>query len=643
MSEGRVAVGVSRRGVRRLCVGTLLMVAALLPIACGEKADPDPNTAPTGDAVEADRIRDLVDSEEMILRITPFLVPIATSVLDLRMPGMSGGMRFASEVAVRDLAPESAIASAVAPASGALTTRVWSIEDSLRSTADGTLDLWRPLFDAVDYFDHAKFDVVRGAFDAGRRDRWRGELEFRGLARSRAGHWMYVRAEIDTHWTKTVRGAPPWRIDRFALRSLTTLEGRRRLFAETLDSALPDPALRRRARASIHEEYLLDFFRDRERFEKPHPYFRIKPTDWQPGLAVVDLEADGFDDVYVMDRWGKNLLLRNRGDGTFENVAGAVGLDVENHSSSAVFADFDNDGDPDLFLGRTLAPSAYFENEGGRFVDRSAERVTVKLPALVASVAAADVDGNGLLDVYFSTYAAELVELQRRESSAPLGSPLLEEFVPGGIARALGRRWRDGHLYMARVGPPNVLLLNRGGHFEPAPPSPALEVWRHTFQSTFSDFDDDGDPDLYVANDFSSNNMLRNEGDGTFVDVTDAMATADVGFGMGASFGDYDNDGRQDLYVTNMYSKAGRRITEQVPGLDPKIAQMSRGNSLFRNLGDGFEKVSGLDAPALQVERAGWSWGGQFVDVDNDGYLDVYASSGFYTAPDPIALVGADL
>ena len=70
---------------------------------------------------------------------------------------------------------------------------------------------------------------------------------------------------------------------------------------------------------------------------------------------------------------------------------------------------------------------------------------------------------------------------------------------------------------------------------------------------------------------------------------------------------------------------------------------MARGNSLFRNAGQRFEKVSGLAPPALQVERAGWSWGGQFVDVDNDGFLDVYASSGFYTAPREIAIAGADL
>ena len=127
------------------------------------------------------------------------------------------------------------------------------------------------------------------------------------------------------------------------------------------------------------------------------------------------------------------------------------------------------------------------------------------------------------------------------------------------------------------------------------------------------------------------------------LEVAKQTGTSDVGFGMGASWGDYDNDGRQDLYVSNMHSRAGSRITAQVPGLDLRLAQMARGNSLFRNEGDRFDKVSGLERPALQVEKAGWSWGGQFVDVDNDGFLDLYASSGFYSAPSVLAIDGADL
>jgi hypothetical protein len=127
---------------------------------------------------------------------------------------------------------------------------------------------------------------------------------------------------------------------------------------------------------------------------------------------------------------------------------------------------------------------------------------------------------------------------------------------------------------------------------------------------------------------------MRNDG-GRFTDITDATGTEDVGFGMGVSWGDYDGDGRQDLYVSNMYSKAGRRVLEQLPGLDPRLDQSTRGNSLFRNDGERFTRVSGLKAPSLLVERAGWSWGSQFADLDNDASLDLYALNGFFTVPAP--------
>ena len=86
-----------------------------------------------------------------------------------------------------------------------------------------------------------------------------------------------------------------------------------------------------------------------------------------------------------------------------------------------------------------------------------------------------------------------------------------------------------------------------------------------------------------------------------------------------------------------MSSKAGRRITSQLPHIDGRFARLPRGNSLFRNTGEGFDLVSSDEEPGLLVEAGGWSWAGQFADFDNDGWLDVYTGSGFYTVPDPAA------
>ena len=108
---------------------------------------------------------------------------------------------------------------------------------------------------------------------------------------------------------------------------------------------------------------------------------------------------------------------------------------------------------------------------------------------------------------------------------------------------------------------------------------------------------------------------------------------------MGASWGDYDNDGSQDLYVSNMFSKAGQRITSRVAKeINNNYIQSAAGNYLYRQSAPGkFDLVSGLEKPKLQVANGGWSWGGQFADFNNDGFLDIYTLSGYFTAPPGLA------
>jgi hypothetical protein len=167
--------------------------------------------------------------------------------------------------------------------------------------------------------------------------------------------------------------------------------------------------------------------------------------------------------------------------------------------------------------------------------------------------------------------------------------------------------------------------------------SQQLELWRNSLQATWSDFDRDGDPDLYVANDWAIDSLFLNDGSNRFSEITKQAGTDKFGFAMGATWGDYDNDGNQDLYVSNMYSKAGRRITARIAELNPDYLRSVEGNYLYRQQGGRFELVSGLEPPGLAVAEAGWSWGGQFSDLDNDGFLDLYVLSGYFTAPPEFA------
>ena len=357
-------------------------------------------------------------------------------------------------------------------------------------------------------------------------------------------------------------------------------------------------------------------------------------------MSVVDINGDGFDDFYLMARWGKNQLFVNRGDGTFQDRAAEFGLDIDGRTSSAIFADFDNDGDPDVFLGRTLERSQFFVNQDGRFVEAMGSVEEDALPFFVASVSATDYDGDGLLDVYFSTYAAASVRGQHHASE--LGGTLgpddrtrieyyYDNFLSAEDAEALEtlKNAPEAYSVLNLPGPPNILLHNAGdGRFEAVDVS-ALRSFQNSYQSTWADFDGDGDQDVYIANDFAPNRLMRNDGEGRFVDVTAETGTADIGFGMGASWADYDEDGSQDLYVSNMYRKAGKRITSQLPNIDERFTKMTSGNSLFHNRSGTFDKVSGLAAPALMVENAGWAWGVQFLDVNNDGALDIYSLSGY--------------
>jgi hypothetical protein len=388
---------------------------------------------------------------------------------------------------------------------------------------------------------------------------------------------------------------------------------------------------------SLHEEKVSERLLTGEISGINHP-LEYESFDRHPGLAVADVDGNGWEDIFVMARWGPNQLLLND-QGQFRSAGEVWGLDEFSHSTSAVFADLDNDGDPDLVLGRSLESSLILMNNEGRF---EATSTAPELPKLVSSVSVVDVDSDGLLDIYFSTYAASMIERIRDFAAGDVHKAKLPLQGFMNTAQALNLANQvvspEFHFYLDRPGPSNQVFRNLGaGKFEHKDLPSSLGLMRNTYQSSWSDVDLDGDPDVYLANDFAPNSLLINDGDWQFSDQAEAMGVSDFGFGMGVGWGDFDGDGRFDLYVSNMYSRTGRRITSKISSMDPRISKAARGNSLFRNKEGGFERVSGLDS-GLQVERAGWAWGGQFLDVNNDGLQDLYVPNGYYSAPKEAAL-----
>jgi len=645
----QVRLGAVRAGF----VAAALVALAALQLGCSPSSDEDPPAAleqrsgsmaaaiATSD-VGSSELDAMLVSEELIEGFRPQMGALAFAVRNLELPDTRTRRLFRPlELQIVDLAsePDEPDADPTLQSLG-LVLRNWPIAEPAESM-NVSLRLWRPLFDEIDRFDWTRFQIKSGHFvenSAGEPEKFEMRVAFTGLARLHSGGISWIRIMQTLHW-RLISGKDStknenWRIVAWRSDTASRLDAPSPLFEDVIDQAVPDLAQRETARTSIHERLVsarLLAKREGKPFTLPHPRFSDTSTNRHPGLAVVDLDGDGFDDLYIMTRWGRNQLLHNRGDGTFEERAAEYGLDIDGDSSSGIFADFDNDGDPDLFLGRAFERSAYYENQDGRFVERSSELVDKPLPYYASSISAVDYDGDGLLDIYVSTYnAAGSTFDQYREHLSKADAIELERIAA-----------KESRALLTEVGPPNILLHNEGnGHFSVVADPGALRSFRHTYQATWADFDGDGDPDVYLANDFVPDVIVRNDGEGRFVDVTGELGFDSFGLGMGVTWGDYDRDGRQDVYVSNMYSTAGSRITKQLSYLHKRITEMAQGNYLYRNEGDQFRKVSGSTSSELAVERTGWSWGSQFVDVDNDGFLDLGVLNGFYTAPPEVAIAG---
>ncbi len=330
------------------------------------------------------------------------------------------------------------------------------------------------------------------------------------------------------------------------------------------------------------------------------------------GICAGDYDGDGYDDLYVCQPAGlPNRLYHNRGDGTFVDVTEKAGVGVLDGTSSAIFADLNNNGHQDLIVVRASGP-LLFVNRGNGTFELKPDAFQFARPAQgsFTGVAAADYDRDGLLDVYFCTYS----------------------FYQGLSDYEYPRPYYD-----AQNGPPNFLLRNRGGHaFEDVTVSSGMDVNnnRFSFDCLWNDYNRDGWLDLYVVNDFGRKQLYRNNGNGVFTDVSAEANVEDPGEGMSATLVDYDNDGNDDLYVVNMWETAGLRITTQpefLPAATPDVRRVytadGMGNTLLHNSGAAGNFSDVTEDSGARV--GGWNWGSGAWDADHDGYPDIYIANGF--------------
>ena len=312
-------------------------------------------------------------------------------------------------------------------------------------------------------------------------------------------------------------------------------------------------------------------------------------TAMSSGGAVADFNNDGWQDIYfVAGGEASDSLFINNGDGTFTDHAEKAGIATPHRGVGIAVGDYDSDGWIDIFV-TSLGPSdifismpgyhlLYHNNGDGTFTDRAEEAgVNFTSPAKPDGMGACfgDYDLDGDLDLFVTAWTPGI----------------------GG----------------------NVLLQNKGdGTFtDVTEPAGVLNDSIWGFTPRFVDMDGDRYPELLITGDFRTSLYYRNNGNGTFTDITEDSGTGLDDNGMGSAIGDFNNDGLFDWFVTSVYSLVGAEYEYPTPGT---------GNMLYLNNGNHrFQEI----AKRAGVHDGGWGWGAVSMDVDHDGYLDLVETNGF--------------
>lgn len=354
------------------------------------------------------------------------------------------------------------------------------------------------------------------------------------------------------------------------------------------------------------------------------------PEDMGSGAAWGDYDRDGWIDLYVVNEAGPltmspeetasspahNVLYRNAGDGTFEDVTAAAGVGYAGCGQAAAWGDYDNDGLLDLIVTNYGENVLYHARGDGSFEDVSDRAGVAGETGFWSGASWGDYNRDGNLDLYICGY----VQYQYDPDDALAQSRQYNVAIPASLNPSTYKPQR------------NLLLCNNGdGTFtEVARAAGVDNAAGRSLSASWCDFDNDGWIDLYVANDISDNLLYRNRGDGTFEDISHNAWVADYRGAMGLAVGDWDGDEDLDLFVTHW------------------IAQE---NALYNNMRAEFDEVGGrktthftdvADQHGLgQIALDYIGWGTAFVDYDNDGRLDLMTVNGstFQQNDDPRLLI----